>query len=88
MRVGMGYDVHRLVEDRPLILGGVEIPYEKAGAEKPESAAPKPPQWVSIASCVPSILLLCRYYTLPRRPPQFGKMDKNYVNFCEIFSLT
>mgnify|MGYP000174508889 CR=1 FL=1 len=29
MRVGMGYDVHRLVEDRPLILGGVESPYEK-----------------------------------------------------------
>ncbi len=29
MRVGMGYDVHRLVEERKLILGGVEIPYEK-----------------------------------------------------------
>lgn len=29
MRVGHGYDVHRLVEDRKLILGGVEIPYEK-----------------------------------------------------------
>ena len=29
MRVGMGYDVHRLVENRKLILGGVEIPYEK-----------------------------------------------------------
>ncbi len=29
MRVGMGYDVHRLVEDRELILGGVMIPYEK-----------------------------------------------------------
>ena len=29
MRIGMGYDVHRLVEDRKLILGGVEIPYEK-----------------------------------------------------------
>uniref|UniRef100_UPI0040281FAD 2-C-methyl-D-erythritol 2,4-cyclodiphosphate synthase n=1 Tax=Candidatus Scatomorpha intestinigallinarum TaxID=2840923 RepID=UPI0040281FAD len=29
MRVGTGYDVHRLVEDRKLILGGVEIPYEK-----------------------------------------------------------
>ncbi|MDD3360621.1 MAG: 2-C-methyl-D-erythritol 2,4-cyclodiphosphate synthase [Hespellia sp.] len=29
MRVGMGYDVHRLVEGRPLILGGVTIPYEK-----------------------------------------------------------
>lgn len=28
MRIGMGYDVHRLVEDRPLIVGGVEIPYE------------------------------------------------------------
>lgn len=28
-RVGSGYDVHRLVEDRKLILGGVEIPYEK-----------------------------------------------------------
>lgn len=29
MRVGMGYDVHKLVEDRDLILGGVKIPYEK-----------------------------------------------------------
>lgn len=28
MRVGMGYDVHRLVPDRKLILGGVEIDYE------------------------------------------------------------
>ena len=28
MRIGMGYDVHKLVEDRKLILGGVEIPYE------------------------------------------------------------
>lgn len=29
MRVGMGYDVHRLTEGRDLILGGVKIPYEK-----------------------------------------------------------
>lgn len=29
MRVGMGYDVHKLVKDRDLILGGVRIPYEK-----------------------------------------------------------
>lgn len=29
MRIGTGYDVHRLVEDRALILGGVVIPYEK-----------------------------------------------------------
>lgn len=29
MRIGMGYDVHRLVENRKLILGGVTIPYEK-----------------------------------------------------------
>jgi len=29
MRVGMGYDVHRLVEGRKLVMGGVEIPYEK-----------------------------------------------------------
>lgn len=28
MRVGMGYDVHKLVENRRLVLGGVEIPYE------------------------------------------------------------
>ena len=28
MRVGIGYDVHRLVEDKPLIIGGVTIPYE------------------------------------------------------------
>ena len=29
MRIGQGYDVHRLTADRKLILGGVEIPYEK-----------------------------------------------------------
>ena len=29
MRIGHGYDVHKLVEDRLLILGGVTIPYEK-----------------------------------------------------------
>ncbi len=29
MRVGSGYDVHKLVEDRALILGGITIPYEK-----------------------------------------------------------
>ncbi len=29
MRIGHGYDVHRLVEGRTLILGGVNIPYEK-----------------------------------------------------------
>jgi 2-C-methyl-D-erythritol 2,4-cyclodiphosphate synthase len=28
-RVGIGFDIHRLVEDRPLILGGVTIPYHK-----------------------------------------------------------
>ena len=28
MRIGHGYDVHRLVENRRLILGGVDIPYE------------------------------------------------------------
>ena len=29
MRIGHGYDVHKLVGDRKLILGGVDIPYEK-----------------------------------------------------------
>ena len=29
MRIGQGYDVHRLVEGRDLIIGGVKIPYEK-----------------------------------------------------------
>ena len=29
MRIGMGYDVHKLVDNRKLILGGVEIEYEK-----------------------------------------------------------
>ena len=29
MRIGTGYDVHRLVDDRKLIIGGVDIPYEK-----------------------------------------------------------
>ncbi len=29
MRIGMGYDVHKLVEGRDLIIGGVKIPYEK-----------------------------------------------------------
>jgi 2-C-methyl-D-erythritol 2,4-cyclodiphosphate synthase len=29
MRIGIGYDVHRLVEGRPLILGGVRIPHDR-----------------------------------------------------------
>ena len=29
MRIGFGYDIHRLVDDRKLVLGGVEIPYIK-----------------------------------------------------------
>lgn len=29
MRVGIGYDIHRFVEDRPLMLGGIEIPHIK-----------------------------------------------------------
>ena len=29
MRIGYGYDVHKLVEGRKLIIGGVDIPYEK-----------------------------------------------------------
>ena len=29
MRIGHGYDVHKLVEGRPLIIGGVDIPFEK-----------------------------------------------------------
>lgn len=29
MRIGMGYDVHRLVEGRDMIIGGVKIPYDK-----------------------------------------------------------
>ena len=29
MRIGQGYDIHKLVEGRPLIIGGVNIPYEK-----------------------------------------------------------
>lgn len=29
LRIGHGYDVHRLTDDRPLILGGVDIPYQR-----------------------------------------------------------
>ena len=29
VRIGIGYDIHRLVEERPLFLGGVDIPYVK-----------------------------------------------------------
>ena len=29
MRIGHGYDVHRLVPDRRLVLGGVEVPFER-----------------------------------------------------------
>ena len=28
-RIGIGYDIHRLIENRQLIIGGIEIPYEK-----------------------------------------------------------
>ena len=29
MRIGFGYDIHPFVENRPLILGGIKIPFEK-----------------------------------------------------------
>ena len=29
MRIGTGYDVHKLADNRKMIVGGVEIPYEK-----------------------------------------------------------
>ncbi len=29
MRIGLGYDVHQLVENRKLVLGGLEIPFDK-----------------------------------------------------------
>jgi 2-C-methyl-D-erythritol 2,4-cyclodiphosphate synthase len=29
MRIGLGYDVHRLIQGRPLILGGIRIPFDK-----------------------------------------------------------
>ena len=29
IRIGLGYDVHPLVEGRPLMIGGIEIPYDK-----------------------------------------------------------
>ena len=38
MRVGMGYDVHKLTENRELILGGVKIPYEKGLLGNSDSA--------------------------------------------------
>ena len=37
MRVGMGYDVHKLVEGRKLILGGVEIPSPLPVKPRPSS---------------------------------------------------
>ena len=43
MRVGMGYDVHKLVENRKLILGGVEIPYEYGILGHSDADAPAPP---------------------------------------------
>ena len=46
MRVGMGYDVHRLTEDRDLILGGVKIPWEKGDVYKRQDWSPtvRPPR--------------------------------------------
>jgi 2-C-methyl-D-erythritol 2,4-cyclodiphosphate synthase len=32
MRIGFGYDVHALVEGRPLVIGGIEIPHQKGSA--------------------------------------------------------
>ena len=38
MRIGFGYDVHRLVEGRKLVIGGVEIPHEKGLAGHSDAA--------------------------------------------------
>ena len=40
MRIGHGYDVHRLVEGRRLILGGVEVPFDKGLLAQAPKLAP------------------------------------------------
>ena len=63
MRVGTGYDVHRLVEGRKLILGGVEVPFEKGLlghsdadvlAHAIADALLAPPLWGTLASFSPT----------------------------------
>ena len=50
MRVGMGYDVHKLVENRKLILGGVEIPYEYGLLDIPMQMCWSMPLWMRFSA--------------------------------------
>lgn len=46
MRIGQGYDVHKLTEGRKLILGGVDIPYEKGLAGHSDADVLVQPLWM------------------------------------------
>ena len=58
MRVGMGYDVHKLTENRDLILGGVNIPWEKGLLGHSDAD-------VLIHAVMDALLGACLLYTSP-----------------------
>jgi 2-C-methyl-D-erythritol 2,4-cyclodiphosphate synthase len=74
MRIGIGYDVHKLVENRPLILGGVHIPHDK-GLEGHSDAD------VLIHAIMDSILGACGEGDIGRH---FPNTDEKYLGISSL----
>ena len=77
MRVGLGYDVHKLVEDRKLIIGGVEIPYEKGLLGHSDAD-------VLIHAIIDSILGACALGDIGKH---FPDTDENYKGVSSMVLL-
>ncbi|MBE6071479.1 MAG: 2-C-methyl-D-erythritol 2,4-cyclodiphosphate synthase [Clostridium butyricum] len=77
MRVGLGYDVHKLVENRKLIIGGVEIPYEKGLLGHSDAD-------VLIHAIIDALLGACALGDIGKH---FPDTDKNFKNVSSILLL-
>ncbi|HEX6981393.1 MAG TPA: 2-C-methyl-D-erythritol 2,4-cyclodiphosphate synthase [Balneolaceae bacterium] len=70
MRIGYGYDIHRLIEGRPLILGGVEVPFQK-GLEGHSDAD------VLLHAIIDALLGACALGDIGRHFPDTDEAFKN-----------
>ena len=78
MRIGLGYDVHKLVDDRSLVIGGVNIPYEKGLLGHSDAD-------VLIHAIIDSLLGAC---SLGDIGTHFPDTDHRFKNISSVFLLS
>ena len=93
IRIGNGYDVHRLVEGRKLILGGVDVPHSM-GLDGHSDTDPK---WKGVSSLrlLKEVMGMCKGFKLanvdsvivaqqPKLAPHLAEMKKNIASALDV----